>query len=147
MARRAKILASEITQQGNKVIFQGAYRGFHALGGHIEHQREIKLTLSGDGNIDAMATTDWVRGKGNRVLENFIHLHPDAVITEVDENCLQIYFSTGLTCMVSFYEGASYSLEESYYCPKFGIAIRNTCIVVHKKAALPTRLSYVIRKL
>ncbi|RLA50656.1 MAG: heparinase, partial [Gammaproteobacteria bacterium] len=147
VARRAKILGSSIRQHGNEVSFSGAYRGFHTLGGRIEHKRDVELGLSPAGNIDTMIVTDRVEGRGVHTVESFIHLHPDTVITEVGQGYLRLGFTGGVVCEIGFAEDVSQALEESYYCPEFGLKVRNTCVVLHKEAVLPAGLSYTVRKL
>ena len=149
VARRAKVLEGSICQQGDEVLFRGAYRGFHVLSGRIKHRREVRLSLSTVSDIDALNITDQIEGGGRsiRQIESFIHVHPDAKITEVAPHTLQLGFGTGLTCEISFPTDVNYTLEQSYYCPEFGVAIQNTCVVLYKKAALPAVLSYTVKKL
>ncbi|OUS12711.1 hypothetical protein A9Q89_04730 [Gammaproteobacteria bacterium 53_120_T64] len=147
VARRAVVLNANICQYDDKVTFQGAYRGFHALGGRTVHQRDVALSLSPEGSITAMTVVDEVKGRGIRNVETFIHLHPNAVIKEEGPGYLQFGFTQGLVYELRFTEGVDYVLEDSYYCPEFGLVIKNRCVVLQRKSELPTTLSYTLRKL
>jgi uncharacterized heparinase superfamily protein len=146
VARRAKVLAANICDYNNTVVFKGAYRGFHAVGRHVEHHRVMNVERDPTGSIDVIECIDTVVGAKGAKMESFIHLHPDAKLT-TNNNQLNLSFGTKLSCVIEIPNDVNFYVEESYYCPEFGVKTPNICVVLECSSGPSEKLSYTIRKI
>ncbi|MGA7979648.1 MAG: heparinase II/III family protein [Chromatiaceae bacterium] len=68
VARRARPLHSEVRETADGVRFDGAIRGFPALGGGIVHRRVIEYAWDGVWRV-----MDTVGGRGRHLVESRLH--------------------------------------------------------------------------
>jgi uncharacterized heparinase superfamily protein len=146
VARRAKVLDARIEQTGTSIVFEGAYTGFHQVRGKIQHRRKAVLELAQNETISSLAIVDDVSGAGHHHVESFIHLHPDLAVNDLGGGVIDLHGGNGLQLQLSLEQDVSYYLEESYYCPEFGLKIPNVRVVLQKSATLPCEISYSISK-
>ena len=142
VARRAKKIQASITKSNNRVMFSGEYQGFHSLRANIKHKRDVDLTLK-DNKIDQICIVDIVTGAGNHLAESFVHFHPDVEVK--DRGNGQISLRLNKDCwQLTITEPQHYQLEDSVYCPEFGMKIPGQVLVMSRQTDLPCKLGYKI---
>jgi uncharacterized heparinase superfamily protein len=145
VARRAKKLGASIVETQQTIDFTGAYRGFYALGGKVEHQRRVSIGRGSTG-IDSVSIVDVVTGAGDKLLESFIHLHPDVEIDDDSAGNLTLV-AAGSKLELTIGQGLDYRIQDSFYCPEFGLKLANRCIVLYVAADRGIDISYQIKKI
>ncbi len=146
VARRAKILSAQIQRQSNIVVFEGSYEGFHRVGRRVQHHRSVTVDLASDDSIQSLTINDTISVLGNHAIESFIHIHPEFEVTDQGGGIIALKERNGLKVQLDLENDLDYYLEESIYCPEFGLQIPNTRVVLQKQSTGPTELSYSIRK-
>ena len=152
VARRAERHAAGIIKNGGEVVFSGAYSGFYHCRGGVEHARDIRLSLQGEG-IQSLQVSDSLAVKSTArrpqrqyQLENFIHFHPDVRVSDCGGGILLLSYGAGRQLQFSIASGCEYRLTQSWYCPEFGVRIANPCLVLSAQTALPQHFSYTIER-
>ncbi len=164
VARRAKILSAQIQRPGNSILFDGAYQGFHQVKGRITHRRKVVVELitklTTDETIQSLTVMDIISDRSSKAgsggngdtggkqhrIESFIHLHPELTVTDQGGGVIKLLGEHGLCLHLVLESGVNYCLEESYYCPEFGVKMPNIRVVLQKDCVLPCKLSYKIEK-
>jgi uncharacterized heparinase superfamily protein len=146
MARRAKVLNTQIEKQNDCIHFEGLYQGFPAVKGNIFHNRKVKLKFIYNANITSIHIEDIISGMGNHKVKSFIHLHPDISLKDKGNGRIELTSKKNLRLQLYIDEGIHYNLEDSFYCPEFGKKIVNQCLVLHADSNLPCRLSYSLKR-
>lgn len=140
VARRARpVHACAAVTSGHHALFEGAHDGYTRLPGKPIHRRTIEF----DGNARWMVT-DYLEGKGRHRAKSFVHLHPNyhAVIEGL---CVIIRDAAGIEqCRIEIVETGEIHLEESWYFPEFGRAVKNQALVYSCAGTLPMRFGYRI---
>ncbi len=138
VARRYAPYDVSFAKTGYRSQFQGSFGGYAKLiGDGIIHKRVVIC----DEERREIVVQDFVEGRGRHLLESCIHLHPDVELqVEGNRVCLKI---ENIKCVI---ETSSESLivEDSWYCPEFGLKQQNKMLVVGKRLNLPAGVSYKI---
>lgn len=138
VARRYKPYNVFLTEIDNKLFeYQGEYDGYSKMiGDGIIHKRNMKFYIE-QRKIEMLDTVD---GKGIHYIENSIHLHPEVKITN-DYNTLRISRNN---IKISLHTNNSYMIEDSWYCPQFGLKLPNKAIRIGGEMKLPSEVLYTI---
>lgn len=147
VGRRAQRIDAALHRDGNKIIFEGAYRGFPTLDANIIHRRYAVLTLTEAGNIIQLDINDSISGGDNVAhrIETLLHLHPALTCSISNENELLIEIRRDTKYVASVTGLSLASSRESWHCPQFGLAQTNQTLQTTVKAQLPATLSYRIK--
>jgi uncharacterized heparinase superfamily protein len=134
VARRARPVMARSFEDGESLICEGAHDGYTRLPGKPVHSRRILWKGSRIEILDA------VEGLGTHDIELRLHVHPNISISHADRDVI-----LDGSIRVSSLSG-DISLEEGWYCPKFGQQDACTVIVVRKKVALPWSGGFTLTK-
>lgn len=139
VARRYTPREVSFTQQADRSVFEGTFKGYaHLIGDQIEHLRRITVN-TGERRI---IVEDYVTGYGQHIVRSRIHLHPDAHIQRKGETIL--LQRGGQSIQLSIID-SQVRVEKGWYCPEFGVRKKRDVIVLEAAGSLPTHLGYVIR--
>ncbi|MGE5679685.1 MAG: heparinase II/III family protein [Bacillota bacterium] len=117
--------------------FYGEFDGYSALiGDRIKHKRKIYCEAS----LRSILVEDNISGVGNHIAESFIHFSPEAEVELVGNTA---YIRSDKNIIKIIVENGRCSIEEGWYCPRFGEKIRNKMLVIGADN-LPAKLSYKI---
>ena len=120
MARRATVVSAQEDLAGGTYRFSGAVRPYHTPG--AVHRRTIERIRGG------WRVTDQVEGAPGRLVESFIHLHPDFRVQQGAEGyvarsaTLEVRLRPFGADSVTMVLGAREPVQ-GWYCPAFGTAI------------------------
>ena len=152
VARRAKKLKASIAKAGvfsdEKILFEGAYKGFPGVKGRIVHERTLSASdFDKTGKPCVWTIEDKVLGQGQHLVESFIHIHPDFKVVAINGQEVELTHDVGLRFLIAVSSGVEVAINNSWYCPDFGLKYANKIIVVKSQGQLPVKLGYQIRKL
>jgi uncharacterized heparinase superfamily protein len=102
---------------------RGSHNGFTHLAGSPVHTREIEMTASSVAVRDHLSA---LPKTGGRV---YFHLHPDCTV-RLEKGGARIESPAGV---LRFEADGPLHLEDSWYCPEFGVKIRNQAMVIDGK--------------
>ncbi|MBL1215444.1 MAG: alginate lyase family protein [Ignavibacteriae bacterium] len=139
VARRyePKSISFEISESG--FVFSGFYDGYSKLiGQNIIHERTIKLNKAKREII----ITDKVNGLGTHLIESFVHLHPNLLLLQSEQN--KAHFSISDHKLSIDSKSTNLSIEEGFYYPRFGERIKNYKLTMCEHSELPQVLEYTI---
>jgi len=142
VGRRAYPLNASLSDwESSKLCFKGSHDGYKRLAGSPVHEREAIVAESGSWQI-----VDRVSGTGSHLLESFIHLHPDIDLKQVSDR--EFEFSCGgvVIASLSTDETSTTAIEDSYWCPEFGVKQENKVLVLRQTKELPAEMTYTIIK-
>ena len=123
---------------GYRSRFQGSFDGYARLiGDDLVHHRVITC----DEELREIVVTDVLEGKGEHLVESCIHLHPDVEVQREGTNI--VLMRDSIECVIEV-EVQTLDVEDSWYCPEFGLKEKNKMLVVGGKLKLPLSLSYKI---
>jgi uncharacterized heparinase superfamily protein len=131
VARRGYPLSPSIREESGKILFEGGHDGFCRLLGRPVHRRFVRLEES-----DTLEVKDQVAGQGTHLIESFIHLHPDVEMS-FEANGNGVLGLKGEKVFFEMWNFDSYQIEESFFCPEFGLKIPNKRIRMIKEGRLP----------
>lgn len=118
--------------------FSGWFDGYAKLiGDGIRHHRTIEVT----DEVQRIAVSDTIEGRGSHDVRSYIHLHPEVEIRREDDSLVCQRGAT--TCII--HSDADITVEERWYCPEFGKRLRNDVLVIGGEVELPCRMTYVVR--
>jgi uncharacterized heparinase superfamily protein len=138
VARRFAPHSVSFAQNGTQSKFEGSFSGYSRLiGDAIVHRR---LITCNDG-LREIRIHDTIAGRGTHVVKSLVHLHP-LVSLETQGNKILLR-AANTSCFIEADEG-SMSIEEGWFCPKFGLKQKNKVLVLGGTVSLPTQLSYRI---
>jgi uncharacterized heparinase superfamily protein len=139
VARRYSPCSIEAAWDGGSFRFAGEFPGYAALiGDGILHRRRV----SGDARERILRVQDEVTGGGKHLVESRIHLHPAVTVTEAGPELRLV--RDGCVARLRPMKGEP-SMEDSVYCPEFGVVQENRSVVLRSEGSLPAYLSYEIR--
>ena len=143
VGRRAYPISAELSDwQGERMRFRGSHDGYTVLPGKVVHEREVEMSHRGFWTI-----SDKLTGGGEHLLESYIHLHPDVAVRQAGERVLDLLVGEQAVARLTVTDDSEVSVEDSIWCPEFGLIINNKVVVMRKTAALPAALGYTIEKL
>lgn len=139
VARRFAPYNVAFYRNGKKSKFEGYFDGYARLvGDGIVHKRVITC----DDREREIIIQDEVKGRGKHLVESLLHLHPEVSVEQKDGRVL--LRRDEVKCLIDI-GGQNISLEDGWYCPEFGLKIKNKVLVVGGKQSLPTRFSCKIQ--
>jgi uncharacterized heparinase superfamily protein len=143
VGRRAYPIAAELIDQGDgKLSFVGSHDGYCRLPGSVVHERRVDIDVSGLWQI-----SDHITGRGEHLLESFVHLHPALAIVVESDSLVRIDSDAGPVARLQAESGIGIAIEDSAWCPEFGIKLDNKVLVMRTMAELPATIKYTITKL
>ncbi|MFW0776171.1 MAG: heparinase II/III domain-containing protein [Rickettsiales bacterium] len=142
VARRAQKQFATLEQHPARWQFSGGFRGFPALG-WLQHQRDVGLELSPQGDIQAVTISDQITGAGTRQLQSYIHLHP-AIRPQKRGSEWELYQGQRLLARLRCTDNSTINEQQSPWCPEFGQQISRPCLVVSCETELPASFGYTI---
>jgi uncharacterized heparinase superfamily protein len=146
VARRAKKIGAQVSSSNNMVNFQGSFRGFFKVNAKIEHRRSVDVLTSPDLKMfHKVIVTDQVTGKGQHLVESFIHLHPDIEMQHIQNNEFDLMHNKSRMASIRLPEDQGCRVDKSVYCPEFGKKIPNQVLVLFTQGTLPMTLRYEIQ--
>ncbi len=138
VARRYSPCSIEAVCDGGSFRFAGEFPGYAALiGDGILHRRQVR----GDAREGILRVQDEVTGGGKHLVESRIHLHPSVTVTEAGPELRLV--RDGCVVRLRPMKGEP-SMEDSVYCPEFGVVQENRSVVLRSEGSLPAYLSYEI---
>ena len=138
VARRAHPFDVEFVKNNCSVFFSGRHDGYRRLGDQIVHSRWIALIDEAFWLI-----LDEISGRGEHLVESFIHPHPEALVSLAERDVVKIAKDSEQLTVVSF-SGAKLDRGQHWYCPEFGRRYSNTILTLTARAELPLRLGYLL---
>ncbi len=138
VARRFAPYAVSFDEANEGCQFSGQFDGYGKLiGDSITHQRNVTC----HDNKREIIVEDVITGEGKHLVESLIHLHPDVEV--ILENHRVQLKSQDVACRIES-DGSPFKLENSLYCPQFGLKQRSSSLRLGGHLKLPVRLVYSI---
>lgn len=152
VARRAQKLQANIqtetTDDGDEVCFEGSFKGFPSLRAGIEHSRKLTAQSVGESKVpNVWKVEDTISGKGEHLVESFVHFHPDFEIKTAGSGCFELTGPDGLALQIEIDSNAEAEITDSWFCPDFGLKCANKVMIVHTTQKLPVKLGYSIKRM
>jgi uncharacterized heparinase superfamily protein len=148
VARRAKKLSASIKRGlDNKIVFNGAYKGFYGIAGGIEHQRQLQMALDDGAELEEIVVRDQIIGGGEHTVESFIHLHPSVELIDLGKGQIKLSHGNNYHAMLTFSAMLNYRIDDAIYCPEFGKQLKNKRVVFTQTCPLPCEMTYSIKKI
>lgn len=157
VARRARKHFGRVIEGPECIEISGVYRGFYQglwdRKGRFEHQRLISVKLVKDA-FEAVEVVDTLHGSGEHLIESYIHIHPDFIVVpnpeSADGRSLNILLegrdgqqqARRVFAELNIDDDCDVTVEESIYCPQFGLEHKIDCVVISRRASLPQTLAY-----
>jgi uncharacterized heparinase superfamily protein len=145
VGHRARRLAAEIRPISDGCLFDGAYRGFAGIAGGVVHRRRATLRASLAKGIETLEIFDEVSGRGYHTVKSILHLHP-SVSARIEHDTVLLYRNEVLVAKLTTDDTCSIAMEESWYCPEFGVKLGNTALRLELQGTLPLQLNYRITR-
>jgi len=96
--------------------------GYKRLKGSPIHYRKFTWNESGKLNVK-----DKIAASKTQNMVSRLHLHPNCKIDQLKDNSANIAYPAG-KIKITFSGDGKLSLEDSYYCPEFGVKIANKAL-------------------
>jgi uncharacterized heparinase superfamily protein len=139
VARRFPPHDVSFTRDETESKFEGRFSGYARLiGDGIVHRRQI---ICNDGKRE-IHIEDSISGKGTHMIKSLLHLHP-GVSVHAEGNSIFLW-AADTRCSIDAHGGTT-SIVDGWYCPEFGLKLRNKVVVLGGEYCLPTQLSYTIK--
>ncbi len=140
VARRARPThARAMVTPDDRAVFEGAHDGYKRLSGGVMHRRTIEF----DGDTE-WRVTDHLDGAGRHQAKSFVHLHPDFTAT-IEGRYVRVRDTGGVeSASLEFLDDGEIGVEDSWYFPEFGCAIKNQAVVYTCSGVMPMRCGYRI---
>jgi uncharacterized heparinase superfamily protein len=122
VARRGRPQDVKWVPKADSFVLSGRHDGYRRLKGRPEHFREFVFSKN-----DGLIIKDAIFASKPQNMISRIHLHPDCKIESMEENAAWIIYP-GSKFRIIFSGDGKLSLEDSYYCPEFGLKIPNTTL-------------------
>jgi len=103
----------------------GWHDGYKRLKGKPVHHREFTWHNSG-----ILTVKDRIIASCPKNIISRLHLHPDCSIVELEVDFVLINYPAG-KLMISFSGGSNLSVEDSFYCPEFGMKLENKALAYY----------------
>ena len=84
---------------------------------------------------------DWVRGKGQRHLTHWLHLHPDVDVEQIAPDEIRVMIGTR-RCRLRYHTPGKLVLERGFYCPEFGVRLEAPVVKWTAQAQLPSNVAW-----
>ncbi len=116
---RPRDVRAIVDAASGEIRLRGAHDGFTRLPGKPVHARELVLTET------SLLVRDSLSADPGRPSRAFFHVHPDCIV-ERGGNAVVLTAPGGALRLES---AAALSVEDSWYCPEFGVKRRNKVVV------------------
>ena len=147
VARRAKKLYAEITRNNHGATFKGGYVGFYAVKGKAKHYRQVDVFLDDANNsLEQIRILDKIHVSGKHLAENYLHIHPSIECDDQGKGIIQLIRNGEPIAKVVIDRDCIYKISHSFYCPEFGVKLKNSKIVMKKAGKNNISMSYKINK-
>lgn len=150
LARRAQVVESIYKEQDGSCLFVGTHDGFARSGEKIYHRRYLAALC---GNKGGWVVLDQITGRGDHLVESFIHLSPEIdciyndnkidAAGETAELCLIPTGSSGAPLLVEEICGEEEPIQ-GWYASRFGCREPNPVFVLSWRGVLPVVVGYLI---
>jgi len=100
----------------------GWHDGYRRLKGSPIHNREFHWSKSG-----RLAIRDRTTSSKSQNVVSRLHLHPNCSIEQKESKVVRVSYPQG-NFRIIFSDKGELSIEDSYYCPKFGVMIPNKAL-------------------
>ena len=88
---------------------------------------------------------DWALGEGCRRLTQRLHFHPDVCVEIVKEDTARLWFEGDSAVMLMRFVGkGSFSREQGWYCPRFGVRVANQVVRWETECELPNGCGWIL---
>lgn len=139
VARRYAPAGVKAERLGSRIRYEGTFSGYAELiGDNIKHTRIVSI----DPHLRELTIDDHITGKGEHLVESWLHLVPGASVIIDGEYATLRYKDV---CAEIGATGGRLRTESSWYCPRFGVRFQNTALVLGGSNTLPLHLQYRIR--
>lgn len=122
VARRARALLHEASRIETGYRIRASHDGYRPRPTRVVHERNWVLERNG------LTISD--RISGDVAAEAFFHLHPDVAIETVNHEEITCSLPAGPSVRMTCSPGATISIRESEWYPRFGVRVPNSCLVV-----------------
>jgi uncharacterized heparinase superfamily protein len=137
VARRGYPFDIKVTRESQSVLITAAHSGFMRLSGKPVHRRSV-ICSEHDWQIE-----DVIEGKGQHLVESFIHLHPAVDIIAI-ENAGVVCMLNGKQFEIRVHDDVAFTLLDTLYSPEFGLKQANKTLVLSKQGVCPLVIAYQI---
>lgn len=146
VARRAKKRFATVNSQPDEWTFNGAFQGFHAIGGAV-HQRTVKLEIDAEQQINRITVSDEVNETSARQITSYIHFHPNVDVAE-QENAYTLSVADGPQIQLELKTSSvKAQLIQTDYYPHFGVAKRRMTLQMDVNDADELKIQYSLRRI
>lgn len=114
--------------------------GYERLKGRPVHRRKFDWHKSGRLTVHDLVTASCSKNVISR-----LHLHPDCEIAKLKENAALVVYPAG-KIEITFFGNCGLAVEDSYYCPEFGVKIPNKALASSCSGS-KIESGFIIRKL
>jgi len=137
VARRAYPHNVTLEKTESGLLFSGHHDGYRRLRGNVVHKRRVLLAREGFWFF-----FDQIDGRGEHFLESFVHFHPEAQLTAL-EDVLRVNRGETNLSVVPF-GGLKAKMGKGWHCPEFGKRYPNEVLVLSANGELPVYLGYLL---
>jgi uncharacterized heparinase superfamily protein len=137
VAQRAKIVSRSNHINDDLIEISGMHDGYSRLKGRLFHERTWKVL---DDKIEII---DLIKGKGTQDLKLIFPLHPDVIISGLNDNMVNCKLNEK-EVSISFLSEGMVKVKNCNYHPYFGVSIPSKKIIYEELRTLPITLKTVI---
>lgn len=119
-------------------FFEGIFDGYSKLiGDDIVHSRKIEV----NHKKRELSVQDYINGKGFHTVKSYVHLAPEAKVTQ-EGNKFKVHLE-GINFTIEVFNENS-KIEEGWTSPCFNIKLKNDVITIIEQKKLPSLIYYKI---
>lgn len=147
VARRASIIHAGLSTIENGWLLDCGFEGFHAMSGGLRHQRLMQIEHA-DGQITGVLVSDTISGKarGDSIQSvSRLHLHPDVRAECIAGGSIKLFRAELEIGQVDLLGPGEVTVENSVYCPEFGLALPNQVVAIRHVGPPPVKFGYSLR--
>jgi len=122
VARRSRPYNVKWMPSEGGFLLSAWHDGYKRLKGRPVHYRNFNWNNSGQLTVEDTITASCTQSVTSR-----LHLHPNCEITELKDNTALVTYPAG-KFKITFFGNGKFSVENSYYCPEFGVKIPNKAL-------------------
>ena len=137
VAQRAKIVSRSNYINDDLIEISGMHDGYSSLKGKLFHERTWKVL---DDKIEII---DLIKGKGTQDLKLIFPLHPDVIVSGLNDNIVNCKLNEK-EVSISFSSEGMVKVKNCNYHPYFGVSIPSKKIIYEELRTLPLTLKTVI---
>lgn len=135
VGRRARVSDVRFSPSNDGFELNAMHDGYRHLKGSPTHRRRFNWQRTGRLDLH-----DTVVCRSRQTVVSRLHLHSDCSIVDLASTKARVRFAGGLVDIV--FDGPGHlAVEESFFCPRFGEAIRNQALAFTGNASGETNLN------